>query len=54
MQIFQQILSCQNLTSEPIVECFDLLVQNSMTELALSLGNHFLRNMDKFVVEFAV
>jgi hypothetical protein len=52
MAVFQQILTCQHVTAEPIIECFDVLVQNNLTELALALGSHFLKNLDKFVLEF--
>lgn len=52
MAVFQQILTCQHVTAEPIIECFDVLVQTSLSELALALGSHFLKNMDKFVLEF--
>ena len=29
-----------------------MLVQNNLSELALALGSHFLKNLDKFVLEF--
>jgi hypothetical protein len=38
-------------TAEPILECFNVLVQNKLYEVALQLGGHLLKACEKFVVD---
>lgn len=50
MTVFQQIYQFPNVTAEPILECFNVLVQNKLYEVALQLGSHLLKVCEKFVV----
>jgi len=36
-------------SAEPIFECFNVLVQNKLYNIALNLGGHILRTLDKFI-----
>lgn len=49
MAVFQQIFQSQHCTAEPILECFNVLVQSEMYEVALQLGGHLLKACEKFV-----
>lgn len=46
MTVFQQLLASQHITAEPIIECFDILIQNKLYDLALGLGSHYLKTCD--------
>jgi hypothetical protein len=49
MAVFQQIFSSPQVSAEPIFECFNVLVQNKLYNIALNLGGHILRTLDKFI-----
>ena len=49
LSVFQQIFHSQHCTAEPILECFNVLVQNEMYEVALQLGGHLMKACEKFV-----
>ena len=43
LTIFQQLFNSKHVTSEPIFECFNVMVQNDLHMLAINLGAHLLR-----------
>ena len=51
---FKQIFSHNQVSAEPILECFNILVQNKLYDVALGLGGHLLKACEKFVVDVTV
>lgn len=39
------------MSAEPILECFNVLVQNKLYDVALGLGGHLLKACEKFIVD---
>ena len=54
IEIFKQIFSSPQVTAEPIIECFNILVSNKLYDVALGLGGHLLKACEKFLVDVAV
>lgn len=54
IDIFKQILGSNQLTAEPIIEAFNILVSNKLYDVALGLGGHLLKACEKFLVDTTV
>lgn len=54
MDTFQQIFSSSQVNAEPILECFNILVQNKLYDVALGLGGHLLKACEKFIADIAI
>lgn len=52
MSVFQSIFQSPHVTADPILECFNVLVQNELYSVALQLGGHLLKACEKFVCDF--
>ena len=51
MNIFEKIYENQHVAGDEILECFGILANNRMTEVAIKIGQHLLRACDKLVVD---
>lgn len=51
IQTFEQIYSATQVSAEPLLECFNVLVQCRLFDVALGLGGHLLKACDKFLVD---
>ena len=51
IETFQQIFSASQVSAEPILECFNVLVQCQLFDVALGLGGHLLKACEKFIVD---
>ena len=51
IETFQQIFNAAQVTAEPLLECFNVLVQCQLFDVALSLGGHLLKACEKFIVD---
>ena len=51
IETFQQIFTSPQVTAEPLLECFNVLVQSNLYTVALGLGGHLMKACKKFIIE---
>ena len=51
IETFEQIFSAPQVSAEPILECFNVLVQCKLYDVALGLGGHLLKACQKFIID---
>lgn len=51
MNMFEKIYENQHVAGDVILECFGILANSRMTDVAIKIGQHLLRACDKLVVD---
>lgn len=51
LSIFSKIYTCPCLSGDEILECFNVLVQHRLIDIAVMMGGHLLKAGEKVVID---